>query len=802
MGRGILFTFILLILHFVSQAQKIRVIDEKSGEGIEDVMIYDMNFNHGLPTDAKGVADISVFNKEDILHFQHPAYHDKILPLQDIGDEDNIIVLQEKIISINEVIISASKWEQDPEIIPNTIMTVKAREIEFKNPPTSADLLQESGQVFLQKSQLGGGSPMIRGFSANSVLLVIDGVRMNNAIYRSGNLQNVINIDVNAVQEAEVLFGPGSVMYGSDALGGVMDFHIKDPELSNSEQTRFRGGALLRYSNAAHERTGHFDLSIGGRQLGSYTSLSYTGFDDLRTGSGRTPEFPDYGKRTEYVTRIQGRDTIVQNPDENIQKFSGYDQYSLIQKFTFRPASHIDLNYGFYFSNTGDIPRYDRLIQYNSDSLPENAEWYYGPQKWMMNRLQTKIYRSNRAYNEARITLSHQWVEESRHDRDFQGGLLRSRTENVNVYNVNADFDKSFNDRHQFYYGFDGSFNKVNSSAIGQYIETGESTAVSTRYPDGGSRYYYAALYGNYQWMLNKALHLSAGIRYTHTGLKAELEDKSDLGFSFDEFSGRNGALNGSLGFVYHIFQRTKLDLALSSGFRAPNLDDMGKLFDSEPGYVVVPNKDLSPEYTYNAEMGITQNIGKNIRLHAVGFYTWLKDAMVRRDFTFNGMDSLVYDGEQRKVQALVNTGKANIYGFSVVLKGDITPNWGIFSSYTWTDGVDRMDQAPLRHTPPAFGKVAIYYKNKGLLAESNVTFSDAKNFEDLAPSEQNKAYLYTDDGALSWYTLNFRLKYDFSPAFSIHAGVENIFDKHYRTYSSGISAPGRNFIVALRLNL
>jgi hemoglobin/transferrin/lactoferrin receptor protein len=802
MLRYFLFTFFSLQVLIPLHAQQVKVIDKNTRSVIENVMIYNVNFSRAVQTDANGSADLSGFQPEDILLFQHPSYHEATYPMKGLNQGNHLIQLEEKIIRIDEVVISASRWEQNHDVIPNTIATIQSRDIEFQNPPTSADLLQESGQVFVQKSQLGGGSPMIRGFSANAVLLVIDGVRMNNAIYRSGNLQNVISVDVNAIQEAEVLFGPGSVMYGSDALGGVMDFHIKDPFLSNTDQTNIHGEALLRYSTAAHEKTSHFELNIGGKKLGSFTSISYTGFDDLRTGTHRTSRFPDFGKRTEYVIHAHGRDTIVQNENVNIQIFSGYDQYSLIQKFTYRPKDNLDLNYGFYYSNTSNIPRYDRLILYDSDSLPESAEWYYGPQKWMMNRLQARLYNSSQAFSEARIILSHQWVEESRNDRNYQSDLLRSRTEKVNVLNVNADFDKSFNDRHQLFYGMDASFNWIRSSAFGRNIETGESSHISTRYPDGGSQYYFTALYGNYQWVLNQAVNLSAGIRYTTTGLKASLEDKSDLDFPFEEFSTSNHALNGSLGLVYHLSEMTKLDVVFSSGFRAPNIDDAGKLFDSEPGYVVVPNKDLQPEYSYNGEIGIMQHIGKNIQFHAVGFYTWLRDAMVRRDFLFNGMDSLVYGGEFRKVQALVNTGKASIYGFSVVLKGDITPHWGIFSSYTYTDGKDQIEEVSLRHAPPAYGMTSIYYKKGGLLAELNVTYSGDKNFEDLAPSEQNKLYLYTADGALAWYTLNLRLKYQFSSRLTANFGIENILDKHYRTYSSGISSPGRNYIFAFRINL
>jgi hemoglobin/transferrin/lactoferrin receptor protein len=802
MFRYFLFTFLFFLNLNPLYAQDVKVVDKNNQSPIENVMIYNLSFSYSVQTNEEGMASLSGFEANDILVFRHPAYHEESYPLNSLDQDFHIIHLEEKIIRIKEVVISASRWEQDQDVIPNSITTIQSREIEFKNSPTSADLLQESGQVFVQKSQLGGGSPMIRGFSANAVLLVIDGVRMNNAIYRSGNLQNVISIDVNAIQEAEVLFGPGSVMYGSDALGGVMDFHIKDPLLSNADHTEIKGGGFLRYSSAAHEKTGHIDLSIGGKKLGSFTSISYTGFENLSTGTHRTSRFPDYGKRTEYVIHTQGKDTIVQNENVNIQKFSGYDQYSMIQKFTYRPSDNLDLNYGFYYSTSSDIPRYDRLTLYNNDSLPESSEWYYGPQTWLMNRLQARLYRSNLVFNEARITLSYQGIEESRNDRNYQSDLLRSRTEKVNVFNINADFDKSFNDKHQLFYGLDASVNRIHSDAFARNIETGVTSPISTRYPDGGSQYYFTALYGNYQHTFNSKTNLSAGLRYTITGLKARLEDKSDLGFPFEEFSGTNNSLNGTLGMVYHLSGKTKLDAVFSTGFRAPNIDDVGKLFDSEPGYVMVPNKDLQPEYTYNGEIGVTQHIGKNIQIHAVGFYTWLRDAMVRRDFLFNGRDSLVYDGELRKVQAMVNTGKANIYGFSLVLKGDITPRWGVFSSYTFTDGKDQVEEVPLRHTPPAFGMTSLYYKNKGLLAEMNITYSDDKSYEELAPSEQNKLYLYTPEGALAWYTLNLRLKYQFSPVFTANLGIENILDKHYRTYSSGISAPGRNFILAIRVNL
>jgi len=794
--------FISLFLSGYLYSQDIEVFDKNSGQGIENVSIYNLSLNRSTQTDSKGFADLSIFSNQDILNFQHPSYHGRTIAFADLSQTGYKIELEEKIIKIDEVIISASKWEQNPERIANTVASINSRGIEFDNPPTSADMLGQTGQVFMQKSQLGGGSPMIRGFAANKLLIVVDGVRMNNAIYRSGNLQNVISIDVNAIEEAEVLFGPGSVMYGSDALGGVMDFHTKSPLLNGAGKIRLEGNALFRYATAANEKTAHIDFSLGGNKFGSFTSFSFTDFDDLITGNKRTDKFPDFGKRTEFVERINGVDSIIDNDNVNLQKFSGYHQLNIIQKFRYRPNDYLDLDFGFYFTNSSNLPRYDRLILYNEDSIPENAEWFYGPQKWMMNRLSARIYKPNKMYSEARLILSHQYVNESRIDRKFRSDIRRNRIEKVHVLNLSADFDKSINDHHQLYYGLDFSYNKVISEAERENIETHERSLTSTRYPDGGSDYGFFAAYANYLWIFNHKHSLNAGIRYTHTRLNAKLEDQSDIGFEFDEFENKNGALNGSLGWVFLINKSTKIDLIASSGFRAPNVDDMGKLFDSEPGHVIVPNKDLKPEYSYNLEMGITQKIGQNLEFHLVGFYTWMVDAMVRRDFTFNGLDSLVYDDDLRKTQALVNTGRADIYGFSLSFRGDISAHFGIFSSLNYTNGRDVNEDVPLRHTAPLFGRTALYYRLNNFFFEFNINYSGRKSYEDLSPSERNKIYLYTPDGALAWYTLNLMASYDIRETLIFNFGIENIMNKHYRTYSSGISAPGRNFIFGLRVKL
>lgn len=192
-----------------------------------------MMYNHQqtlyFTTDHKGKAILSGLDPEEPVTISHPSYEQHITTLSQLKKSNNRVVLNQKIILIDEVVVAANRWEQEKKQTPNRIVSIAPGEIEFNSPQTSADMLAHTNQVFVQKSQLGGGSPMIRGFAANSVLIVVDGVRMNNAIFRSGNLQNVIGVDPLTLENTEVLYGPGSVMYGSDALGGVMHFRTKSP---------------------------------------------------------------------------------------------------------------------------------------------------------------------------------------------------------------------------------------------------------------------------------------------------------------------------------------------------------------------------------------------------------------------------------------------------------------------------------------------------------------------------------------------------------------------------------------------
>ncbi|RUT80102.1 TonB-dependent receptor [Ancylomarina longa] len=791
------FFYTMFLLNFITvlgTSQTVKVIDKTNIQPIENVYIF--SNNKSMLTNKKGEADISAFGNNEILIFQHSSFENDTISYENLKRANFKIKLSESILKLNEVIVSANRWEQNKKEVPNKIATISTKEIKFTNPQTTADLLGTSNEVFIQKSQMGGGSPMIRGFATNRILIVVDGVRMNNAIYRSGNLQNIISLDANSIENAEVIFGPGSVIYGSDAIGGVMDFHTLRPKLTTTDKLDFTANALSRYSSANNEKTGHLNFNFGTEKWSFLSSITHSNFGDLKMGSKGNHEYV----RPEYVTRINGQDYIMKNDNENIQKYSGYNQMNVMQKIRFRPNEKLDINYGFHCSKLSDVPRYDRLIQYKKGKL-KYANWYYGPQKWMMNILNVKYSNSTKLFDEAKLIIAYQNYEESRHDRKFGKDEIRERTEKVKAFSANLDFDKQLNQKSFLFYGLEAVTNKVNSSGQKRNIETKEITPHASRYPDDSNYTSYAG-YLNYKNNLNTKMTFIAGIRYSRILLDADF-DTTFYKFSFNKISINTGALNGSIGLVFRPNKSWQFNLNTSTGFRAPNIDDIGKTFDSEPGNVVVPNKDLNSEYAYNIDFGIIKTINDKIQIEATGFYTLLKDAMVRRNFTFDGQDSIMYDGELSRVQALVNADKAKVYGIQLGLYADIIKYLSFKTNLTYTKGEDQ-DGVPLRHVAPLFGSTHIILKAEKIKADLYANYNGKISNENLAPSEQNKTYMYATNSegkpySPSWFTLNLKASYQLNKLLQVNAGIENISDKRYRPYSSGIAAPGRNFILGLR---
>ena len=794
----IILIFLLITLLFSSvSAKEVTVLDAKTGVPVEGVLVY--SAGHSELTDKNGHASLDHFQPDDLIIFRHTSYLSYRTTLKNLDSHGRIVLLIDNPIKIDEVIVSANRSLQAQSEIPNKIATIPASEVMKINPQTAADLLGSQAGVFIQKSQMGGGSPMIRGFSANRLLIVVDGIRMNNAIYRSGNLHNVISVDANSLETTEVIFGPGTVIYGSDAMGGVMSFNTLTPKLLSAGNRQFSGTALTRYSSANFEKTVHTVLSFGSFRWAALVSATYTDFDDLKMGTDGPEEYlvPEYVSNKKF----DGADEVITNENPQKQFFTGYSQLNLMVKARFRPNDNFELKVGSHYSATSDIPRFDRLIVYAGGKL-RYGNWYYGPMKWSLNSVQAVFSKKNKLFDQASVLAGYQTYTESRHDRRLNNPILNSREENLDIVTANLDFEKVLGKKTRMFYGSEAFYNDVQSVGKTTSLLTGVSEPAAGRYPEN-SVYESVAFYSSVKNSVGKMLTLQAGARYTVTHLEGKFKNEY-YAFPFEGFDNTNSALTGNIGLAFFTGNGWLLKLNGATGFRAPNLDDVAKVFDSEPGNVIVPNPELKPEYARNIEFDLVKTFSGKARFEVNVFYSRLKNAMVRRDFLLNGQDSILYDGELSKVEALVNAESATIYGGSFAFEYLFSNFLRTKHQLNLTFGEDS-EGKPVRHVPPTFGVSHLIFENKSLFLDLYVNYNGELPYKRLEDSERDKPYMYAVDTdghpySPAWWTLNLKANYKLSKQFTLSGGVENILDKRYRPYSSGVVAPGINFITSASL--
>jgi hemoglobin/transferrin/lactoferrin receptor protein len=709
-----------------------------------------------------------------------------------------------EIVPLKETVVSVSRGSQARTAVAQQVKTLTRTEIESINAQSTADLLQSTGQVFVQKSQQGGGSPVLRGFEASRVLLVVDGIRMNNAIYRSGHLQNSITMDNAALERVEVLFGPASTVYGSDALGGAICFFTKKPKFADGGK-RINAGAnaFFRYGTVNEEKTAHLDFNLGGKKAASFTSFTMSDFGDLRMG--KNPGLGGvFGERDFYVERINGQDSLVRNSDPYVQKFSGFKQYDLLEKIVFQPSESVQHTVNVQYSTSTDIPRYDRLTDRSATGLA-SAEWYYGPQKRLLAAYTLNITNAG-IFDGFNVTASWQDIEESRHNRNFGAPRRTDRIEQVKVYGLLAELVKN-GERQSLRTGLDVQYNDVTSIASRYNVNTGETTTQSTRYPDGGSNMLNAALYATHQWQLanDKNWTFSEGLRAGYATLSATFDSQEFFPFPFKTVEQNAPVVSANLGAVWNGSADWRVALNASTGFRVPNIDDLAKVFDSQKGSVVVPNPDLKPEKTVNLDVNLTRTIAGKLRWENVAWVTTFRDAIVSDVFQFNGLDSIEYDGELSRVLASQNKRMANIFGFSSTLEADVFEDLAVYASYTFTKGRilnSGEPNTPLDHIPPQYGKFGARWHVPKASAEGFVLFNGAKKLEDYNLEGEDNLQYAPVNGMPAWFTVNLRGSYQIHSNVTLQAGIDNLLDMQYRAFASGINAPGRNFWLTARVRV
>jgi len=820
------FLFLLLALSFQqSSGQFIKVIDQETTMPLEGAVLSDALNSLQKTTDSLGIVTLKGFENTGPLQVSSYGYKAQTF-LEQVGVQDTLLLsLQPEEQQLEEIILSVARSESKRNQIAEQVSVITANNIAFEQPATGADLLSMSAGVRVQKTQGGGGSPVLRGFEANRVLLVIDGVRLNNAIYRTGHLQNAITVNPHNIERVEVIFGSSSVGYGSDALGGVIHYYTKTP-LINSEQ-KIKTSFSSHFNSANWGTNNNATAEVSFAKWASLTSVSYSNFGDIRIGKNRPHGYDDWGLTPFYSdnTYTYYNPTPMRNENPNIQKNTGYSQVDLLQKLVLQLPQQKQLHVNLQYSTSSNIDRYDKLNEIRGGSL-RYAQWYYGPQKRFLLAPQLKLFPEKKFMQKGRLILAYQNVRESRISREFESKTKKFQEEFVNVFSLNGDFDFNLGEQHQFSYGFEGAYNDIYSLAYERKLQLQENTitdysyryALPSRYPSAGSYYGTLAAYANWIWDISEKLSLNAGLRLTYTDMEARWKETNNVNSLLSQAALNSNALTETLALIYRPKKLLQWNVLFSSGFRSPNIDDIGKIRENK-GTLVVPNSFLKPEYAYNFDIGLIKgNTSRNNYFSIRGFTTLISRHITRSNYTIfadkttEDLNTILYNGNE--VITISNKNLGNRFLFGGTIEGAFMFNEALsFQSHcTLTKGDLNSPYGPLPSILPFFGAASLQYTTSQWKLHAEWEFNSAKKPENYSWGGEDglEETPYLGDfgnellnfaGSPAWQIVSLIGSHELSEKARFNFGLHNIFDVHYRPFASGISAPGRNLSLGFKMD-
>ena len=716
----------------------------------------------GLISDRNGAVDISIFNENDSIEISHVSYKTKKIAKQNIEDK---IYLVQKINILPEVVLTEVIKIPISEKYP--VFRITSNGIN-KIQSTIASLLSSNSSIVIQESQSGGGSPNYRGMEANRLLLIVDGIPLNNAIYRSGHLQNSATINPFFIESIKLLSGPASVGYGNGAMGGALIFNTKNPVSKNNVLFH------QQYESSSSAVISSFEANYHLNKFSNIVAFSLKSVANLKMGKNRYHGYENWGRN---------------GSEHNEQLNTNYKQVDIMSKSNYKINNKNNILLNTQYTSSSNIYRFDKMNDIINGTL-KYENWYYGPQIRFLQSVNYTTKFKTIVFDNIKTILGFQDIKESRHIQKTGLVQLNNRNENVKIYDLNIDFNKEIKNV-KLAYGIGTRNQNITSTAN---LSNNNSTSYNTtRYPDDGSSVQDFFAYSQANFLINKKLDLLIGGRWNSSELRAKYNNPT---FSFKDVKNNNIAFVKSLLISFKPIRNTTINAAYYGGFRNPNIDDVGKVFSKDDINVVIPNANLRPEYANNFELSINYFFS-TFKLQVQLYNTHISNAISREYGVLNGVDSMLYDGEIMRIQMNKNIESATINGISLSAELAATDNFLVAASCNYLNG-EKNDKKPLAHIPPLNSKISFNYKIKKQTFDFYTHYNAWKLAANYDESGVDNLIEATSDGNPSWYTLNlaYTNKIDENIAFTF--AIKNMLNAHYKTFGSGISASGRNFIIAL----
>ena len=767
--------FLPLLLFAAGSELTGTVKDAETGEPLENVEVFIESHRIGDVSNTTGMYRIAKLRPGNYLVvFRLQGYQTvkkNISVRQESAALELNVALTPALIELKHLVVTATRETESDFDLPYLVSGLSPKNISQKNMQQTPELLREEVGVVVQKTNQGGGSPIIEGLRANKLLLLVDGIRLNNATYRGGNTQYLNTVSSDNLHKIEIVHGPQSVLYGSDALGGVINLMTHTPTFSTSQKLITHGSVKGALTTVDGNKSSHFSLTTAHSNWSLWVEGSAKSFGDVTRGNN--------GGET-LMHRLEN-DTRTRRKLPKKQAPNGYDTFDFSTKTFFKVNPGNFFTVAYQLNRQHDVPRYD-VIEVLKDSVrlfdPQERDLFYV--RWE-NRT------TNTFFDHLTATVSLHRQFERRFRQKF--GSHRETMDQFRTLTtgLQMQFNKLTPQSHHVVYGSEFYFDDVNTHSHIRNTDTNALTTATPLFPDGST---FASLGAFFQdrFTLPFKLRVTTGLRYNLAHLKAPFNTN---GLPFKTIRQTSSSLTGSAAFLYPASEYIHIIASAAQGFRTPNLDDISKLGPGKgSSFYDIPNPEARPEKSLNLSAGLKF---RTQQLHAVisGFYNTLHDLLVREPATFNGLPYFIDEGDTLQVFHKANAGKAYTTGLALQTELQLQRHWIFSGNISYTYGKNISDDEPLSAIPPLSGFAGLRFNKKFIWTELTMRFATEQS---RLSSEDKKDLRIPEGGTPGWWTLNIRTGVNLQKGVSLTVSATNLLDRNYREHLSGFNAPGRNF--------
>lgn len=647
--------------------------------------------------------------------------------------------------------VTASRVQQSAIDTPASVSVVDAQEILDRALRTVPDALRYTSGVMIQKTTYAHGSPFIRGFTGRQNLLLVDGVRMNNSTYRSGPVQYWNTLDANAVSRMELVKGPQSTLYGSDALGGTLNVISKDTGYLNESGSFYGGSVYYKYDTNSKSHVGRLEQRFGiGGKWGFMLGVSGKDYGDIKDSN-------------------QGR-----------MERSGYREENLDLKFEYALNATTQLTFAHQYLNQDDVNRWHRL--------EENRGWIHGNHVTEPGVFKLEAFDQERSLTYLRLdgqsevsllrnwqaTLSYQRSQDSTARID-ENLATRDGSLDVDTYGFTFQGNGGLKDG-ELVWGLDYYHDEVDS----------DGSELRRRPVADDSSYDTLGAFAQYKFDLNQRLNVTTGLRASYFKAKwGESFNANNLAIESGENDWSNLTFN--LGAVYHLTDQDAVFSSASQGFRAPNLDDLTGSSSALSGVDTIGSTSVDPEEVVSLELGYKHE-SDNVRFTSSIFYTFIDDQITS-----------VLDGNTLRIQ---NGESAYVFGAEIEGRWDFTDDWSLRGALTWQDGKQELEGGiddTISRLAPFSGSIALKWTHPSQKFWIEGSILGAATQGNLSARDLGDDQRIPTNGTPGYIVGSIHTGYQVNDSLQLNLGFENLTDEDYRVHGSGINETGFNTVLGLK---